>query len=374
MAVIVAIFIGMSISAEEIFKDKALLKRESFLQLSYTSYILSKVVTSAFISLLQTFLFIIVGNKLLELNCLFMQWWAVMFISSFLASLTGLILSQRLKSLVAIYITIPLLLIPQILLCGVVVTFDDLNQHSKTRNVPLIGELIPSRWAFEALVVTMFSDNDYSKNYFNNEQKQYELQMARMGVIQKLNELTEEEWQNKRLHPEEFGLRFPVIRNEVQKLADTWELQPFEQLDKLDKQTYDEATYTALKNWLRESDKKLYRQSSLYTRAVDRDKQAFIDSFGNKALVDLKFANLNKQLEQTLINTASEKMVSIEDDILVPQMGTVYLDPPQHYGRAPFYSSVKLLGSLRIPTLQFNLTVLAIWCLIAMGILLRRKE
>ena len=50
MAVIVATFIGMSGSAEEIIKDRALLKREKFLRLSYGSYIWSKIVYMAGVS------------------------------------------------------------------------------------------------------------------------------------------------------------------------------------------------------------------------------------------------------------------------------------------------------------------------------------
>ena len=62
MSVIVATFIGMSGSAEEIIKDRALLKREKFLHLSYSSYIWSKIVFTAGMSLIQTLLFILVGN------------------------------------------------------------------------------------------------------------------------------------------------------------------------------------------------------------------------------------------------------------------------------------------------------------------------
>ena len=51
MSVIVATFIGMSGSAEEIIKDRALLKREKFLHLSYSSYIWSKIVFTAGMSL-----------------------------------------------------------------------------------------------------------------------------------------------------------------------------------------------------------------------------------------------------------------------------------------------------------------------------------
>lgn len=108
MAIIVSIFIGMSGSAEEIFKDRALLKRERFLRLSNASYIWSKIIFMAILSLVQTFLFILVGNAIMGIDGQFFTWWLILFVSALLASLTGLVLSQSLSSIVAIYITIPL--------------------------------------------------------------------------------------------------------------------------------------------------------------------------------------------------------------------------------------------------------------------------
>lgn len=62
MAVIVATFIGLSISAEELIKDRTLLKRERFLQLSRGSYLTSKIFYLMCISAIQTLLFILVGT------------------------------------------------------------------------------------------------------------------------------------------------------------------------------------------------------------------------------------------------------------------------------------------------------------------------
>ncbi|NJO92554.1 MAG: ABC transporter permease [Chloroflexia bacterium] len=44
MAVIVALFLGLIVSAEEIFKDRKILKREKFLNLSRSSYLFSKII------------------------------------------------------------------------------------------------------------------------------------------------------------------------------------------------------------------------------------------------------------------------------------------------------------------------------------------
>ena len=183
MAVIVATFIGMSGSAEEIFKDRALLKREKFLHLSYGSYIWSKIVYMAGVSLLQTFLFVLIGNAIMGLHGLFWVWWLILFVTAFLSNLIGLLLSQTLNSIVAIYITIPMLLIPQILLCGLVVSFSDLTPRSHTGNVPIVGDVIPSRCAYEALAVTQFSDNDYEQPFFATDREKYEAQFYNLGFL-----------------------------------------------------------------------------------------------------------------------------------------------------------------------------------------------
>ena len=43
MSVIVAIFMGLTVSAEEIIKDRKILKREAFLNLSWSGYLFSKL-------------------------------------------------------------------------------------------------------------------------------------------------------------------------------------------------------------------------------------------------------------------------------------------------------------------------------------------
>ena len=103
MAVIVAVFLGMSGSAEEIIKDRLLLKREKFLDLSYKSYISSKIIYMAGIAMLQTLLFVVVGNSIMGVTDLLHVWWGILFLVAFLSSLIGLLLSQCLNSVVAIY-------------------------------------------------------------------------------------------------------------------------------------------------------------------------------------------------------------------------------------------------------------------------------
>jgi len=172
MSVVVALFLGLTVSAEEIIRDQKILKRESFLNLSRSSYLLSKISIMIIISAVQTFTYIIIGNTILDIKGLNMDYWLVLFVTSCFANMLGLNISSAFDSVVTIYILIPILLIPQLLLSGVIVKFDKLNPSIASQSeVPLAGDMMTSRWAFEALAVNQFKNNKFEKLFYEDEQK-----------------------------------------------------------------------------------------------------------------------------------------------------------------------------------------------------------
>ena len=68
MCVITSLFFGLMVSSEEIVKDRKILKRESFLNLSWFSYLNSKVMIMFILSAIQTISFILIGNLVLEIK------------------------------------------------------------------------------------------------------------------------------------------------------------------------------------------------------------------------------------------------------------------------------------------------------------------
>jgi ABC-type multidrug transport system ATPase subunit len=174
MAVIVALFVGLTVSAEEIIRDRKIRKRESFLNLSKGSYLFSKISIMFILSAIQTFTFVLVGNSILGIKDMFADYWMVLFTTSCFANILGLNISAAFNSAVTIYILIPFLIIPQLLLAGVVVKFDKLNPHpliSAHGSVPPVGEIMASRWAFEALAVDQFKDNKYERNFYKDRKR-----------------------------------------------------------------------------------------------------------------------------------------------------------------------------------------------------------
>ena len=362
MAVIVATFSGMSGSAEEIIKDRALLKRESFLHLSYSSYIWSKIVYMAGVSLVQTLLFIVIGNTIMGLHGLFLTWWLILFVTALLANLTGLLLSQCLNSVVAIYISIPMLLIPQILLCGLVVSFSDLTPKSTTGNVPLIGDLIPSRWSYEALAVTSFTDNEYKRQFFEIDKAKYETQYYNMGLLYELQsqlETMKDEQQRKKASKVD---HMQVIRTNLPQLTAFCGMKPYQ----------GDESYQSLYDYMKEAESLLSKRSNQFTLKADALVSDFIRKHGKEALLQLKRDNYNTKLEDCVIGADQKRILDVIDNYIVPRTGLIYLTPQSKMGRAPFYSSEKIIGSWHIKTLWFNLGVLLLMCVI-MVILLTKN-
>ncbi|MBU0489157.1 MAG: ATP-binding cassette domain-containing protein [Bacteroidetes bacterium] len=171
MAVIIALFLGLIVSAEEIYRDRKILKREAFLNLSRTSYLTSKISILFVISAIQALLFVIIGNSILEIRGMYFEYWLVFFSMAALANMLGLNISATFNSAVTIYILIPFLIIPQMVLAGALFSFDKINRFlgGGSENVPIIAEFMPSRWGFEALLVKQFVDNKYEQMPFNEE-------------------------------------------------------------------------------------------------------------------------------------------------------------------------------------------------------------
>ncbi len=167
MTIVVALFLGLTVSAEEIFKDRKILKREKFLNLSRSSYLISKIGILFALSAIQMFLFVFLGNYILGVQVMLFEYWAILFSVAAFANILGLNISSAFNSVVTIYIIIPLILIPQMILGGAMFSFDKLNRAIGTvEKVPLVAEFMASKWAYEALMVNQFVNNKFEKKFY----------------------------------------------------------------------------------------------------------------------------------------------------------------------------------------------------------------
>jgi len=305
MSVIVALFMGLTVSAEEIIRDRKILKRESFLHLSRSSYVISKISILFMISAIQTFLFVLVGNSILEIRGMFITHWAILFTASCFANLLGLNISSAFNSAVTIYILIPILLIPQLILSGVVVKFDKLNPLiGNTATVPFVGDIMASRWAFEAAMVAQFKDNDFEEEFYVYDKIMADADFKKIYLIPELeSKLDFVNLQLKNPAPEireEVAKVLNLIQNEIGRELDGVGHDKFKQLDQLTPARFDSLNYKTtaafmetLKrfyvNRYNKADQEKDRKINFMTRTSEKEKEfaKFRESYENDAIASL---------------------------------------------------------------------------------------
>jgi hypothetical protein len=118
-----------------------------------------------------------------------------------------------------------------------------------------------------------------------------------------------------------------------------------------------------------EAEKILAKRGNSATLKADEMMAQMVRPNGKEAVLQVKRENHNLRLEDFVIGADKQRMLNVVDGHIVPCAGLIFLTPQSRCGRAPFYSSEKILGDWHIKTLWFNLSVLLLMSIIV-GILL----
>lgn len=186
LSLVVAMFLGLTNSADDIIRDRTILQRERNLNIHLPYYVVSKFITLSLFAVIQSALFIAIGNTVLEIRGMF--WPYLWFIGTTAVSgvAGGLLISALVDDAKTAANIVPLVLIPQIILGGALIKYEEMNRnldfiYTLTRDrmaqnattgetvkgqnveVPLICELIPMRWSYEALVDAQAKLNPFTR-------------------------------------------------------------------------------------------------------------------------------------------------------------------------------------------------------------------
>lgn len=365
ISVIVALFIGLTVAAEEIIKDQKILKRESFLNLSKGSYLTSKITIMFIISAIQMWFFVLIGNWILEIQGMWWQYWVVLFSLSCFANLLGLNISASFNSVKVIYILIPILIIPQLLFSGVIVKFDKLNPlFGDESAVPLIGNVMASRWAYEAMAVEQFTSNEYGDIFFEYEKKKsfatwkkdYWLQelSAKLDFVKTNNGDPEK--------VEDTKNALEILRNEIEREEEFIEnLECPGCVSTLTTEAFTMETYDNTKAYF--SILKTHYKSIVDTnrRRIDRKNSEIIDKYGKDRYLELVDDNTNEALEQFATNKTDLTKVIEANGYLIQKSDPIYLDPyDKYFWNAHFYAPRKrvVMLNMYVPTYWANIIVI----------------
>ncbi len=369
ISVVVALFMGLTVSAKEIIKDQKILKREKFLHLSRSSYLTSKVTIMFLISAVQTGLFAIISCYTLEIKGMFLPFWFILFAVSCASNMMGLNVSSAFRSTITVYILIPILLIPQLILSGVVVNFDRFNpQFANQERVPAIGDWITSRWAFEALMVKFFKDNEFEQHYYEYEKAESDARYFNLFYLEalttQLGELTRA-FKDDSLSTPEAQRQLEIVKNEFETYLEEFGQENFPEFEKIEVSSFDVSVLTAGLEFLNAVQRVYNKRRDQATRESDSVTTVLL----NQGIYeDLRNSHFNEELSALVRDSYSTLKIVKGQMELVRKYEPIYADPKPRYFldyRTSFYSPQKHFAGKFYHTSHFNSAV--IW-LMAIGL------
>lgn len=365
MSIIVALFMGLTVSAEEIIKDKKNLKREEFLNLSKNSYITSKLLIQFAISALQTFLFVLIGNSILGIHGMFFTFWAILFTTSAFANVLALNISATMNSVVTVYILIPFLLIPQLLLSGVVVKFDQLNKLIRNEiDVPVVGDLMVSRWALESVLVNQFVDNEFNQKFYAIDKQIADNRYITVYLLPTVETLLTEGYnlsKDDKTHKlaEE---KLAVVSYEVNELLNSVGKDELPEAENINltqiNQTVVDKTLAFLKTYraliLKRQETAIRNKDAIIAKMVDNGNY---EALKNKYHNDVIAQTVTNSLSLTRIVQKRGKLHRISDPIYNTNHYPKFLGDY----RTPLYVPIKYFAGVSLSTTYYNIII--IWLL-----------
>lgn len=369
MSIVVALFVGLIVSAEEIFKDRKILKREKYLRLSRSGYLLSKIFVLFILSAIQTFSFIVVGQLILEIPVSEISSWWILFSCSCFANMLGLNISSAFNSAVTIYILIPMLVIPQLLLSGVVIQFDKFNPSVTSPNgIPFVGETMASRWAFEAYMVSQFKDNPFEKQFFEFDQKEAQAEYKRVYYLPALSSKLayvlnhRSQWRDNR-DDNKVKQSLTLLHDEIQNELSFVGEDKFPELDKLAIGKFDSVTYQKTTNFLLLL--KEYYNVRLNNAVGGKEKLILAQTKTPEEMTafnNMKLKYQNESVAQLVENSSNPVRIVEWNGKLIQKVYPIYFDdhrPANQFDfRGNFYIPKKYFMGEKWDTFYFNITII----------------
>lgn len=366
ISIIVCLFLGLTVSAEEIFHDRKILKREKFLNLSRSSYLLSKVVILFSLSAFQTLSFWLISSYVLQISYFSPTQLCLLFSASCFANMLGLNISSAFNQAVTIYILIPILLIPQLVLGGIVIKFSKINPDLKDHtDVPFISEIMASRWAYEGLMVSFFKDNEYNRPLFNTYFQKHAADNKYIYLVPELEAKLQYaiEFAESPLykHKDKIESDLAVIRTEVERENQAHPAIAFARVEKLvpgcgTALLQEALTYVGqLRTYYVETSRKAAEEEAKIYHTLEQKFK------GNTNLNLYRLSLHNQAIARYVKNSDEDKKIIETNGRFIQMVDPIFKHPnPENkiFSRAHFFAPYKYFMGQKINTPIFNIMVL----------------
>ena len=179
-------FLGLTNSADDIIRDRPVLQRERNLNVRLPYYVFSKTLTLGVFALVQCVLFVLIGNYFWRSAECFGSISAIMFMTAMGGVALGLLISSLVADPKTAANIVPLVLIPQIIMGGALIKYEDMNRNlgsglfpdplvlrtsdeeqgkkmDSKLQVPFVCQFIAMRWSYEEMIVAQAKLNPLTR-------------------------------------------------------------------------------------------------------------------------------------------------------------------------------------------------------------------
>ena len=230
------------------------------------------------------------------------------------------------------------------------------------KHVPIIGDLMVSRWAYEALAVDQFSNNRFERVFFEDEKEKSRQQFKSAFLISELsNKIIRSELELKsKKNSNSFGKEMGLIANELKSLSKDPATKKIKAPDisKLNENAGLREIET-VKQYLDTLKSTFSRLAAEAGKSRDKKYKDMVAEMGSDEVFQLQQEYYNKSLANIVMNKMQLKKIIEIDGELIQKKDPIFMKPNSNYGRAQFYTSEKMLFGYTINTYWFN--ILVIW-------------
>jgi len=269
----------------------------------------------------------------------------------------GLNISSAFSSAITIYIVIPLLMIPMMLLSGAMFPFDKLNRKvGNIDKVPVIAELMPTRWTYEALMVRQAKDNEYDKRVYSLKKRISVADFNSVYRIAWLNEALDRCVNQKRFSiAGETEPELDLLSNELENLHINYNVPLFSGADSLTPALFNLNLGERLGKYLAGLYPEFIKQSNTADDELDR----YVSD--NKQSLKTLYDNYHNDKLDEIVRKVYEPDKRLEyRERLIQNVDPIYQEPwperPLEF-RCQFFAPVKKIMGFTIDTFSFNISL-----------------
>jgi ABC-type multidrug transport system ATPase subunit len=358
MSVIVAIFIGMMASSQEIIKDRMILRREAFLSLNFRSYVFAKLLYLILLSGIQMAMYVWVTAYVLEIPNFGNINFEVMWITAVCANCMGLFLSSIFKSISAVYIAIPFVIIPQLLLAGAVIRYDYIHPlFTKNQQVPWIAQVMVSRWTYEAMSVNIFKNNPYREQFYEIDQQMSDASYLQNLLLPEIEDHFFGSNQTSDYYLTPDSAKYSLIVSGLNDLKMYGYSVPIDlSIPKIEGSA------------MLETIEKIQSEVSVKYDSLIAVKDAMVLSLDPEKYNELRQRYSNKKLSDFVTNSDNVNNIYVENNRFVRKYRPIYYQSQQNWGGTHYFSPEKRIGSMPVATPVYNIFIIllqsAFWIVI----------